>query len=591
MKKKLIFIFISFFLLVLPITVNATTDGFTITKYDVKMIVNENNTLNVTETISVVFDQYGKHGIKRALPTKSTYSRFVNGKNVDITQKVHYSDISVNTDYSTETSDGYKTLKIGSAYETLDINKVYTYVIKYTYDTGDDMIDEYDDLYFNIIGTEWTAKIDEVTFTIVMPKDFETSNEYGSLINFTTGKYGNAYNKGVNYKVDGKTITGYIDEKFDGVDLNEYEGLTIRLELPEGYFVNERKHVDNTLPILVGGILFVIFTGLLGIILFLKYGLRRKKTVVVQYTAPNNWDPALCGYIYDAAPTGNHIVSLITYLAVKGYLKIIDEKGNKFKLQYLKPLNGSEPEYIKTTFKGLFKKADEDGIVTKKDLTNKFYTSLNSAMSQLGKTRKIDHPKRGLSTTFNIFMAIISFGLVVIPIAADLLSYKIHTVYSGLYVLFNIVLIVNILFQLALSIASRKRTDEAEAEYALVAGYREFIDKVDVNKIKTLVEDDPELFYNVLPYAYVFGLTNKWIKKFETIKLEPPKWFEGNMYDINTGMFNYTRMMSSLNAVTASAKTTMSSRPYESSGGSGFGGGGGGGFSGGGGGGGGGSSW
>ena len=98
MKKKLLFVFVSFFLLVLPFSAKATADGFTITKYDVKIIVNENNTLDVTETINVVFDQYGKHGIKRSLPLSSTYRRMVDGREVDIKQRVKYRDISVNED-------------------------------------------------------------------------------------------------------------------------------------------------------------------------------------------------------------------------------------------------------------------------------------------------------------------------------------------------------------------------------------------------------------------------------------------------------------------------------------------------------------
>ena len=77
----------------------------------------------------------------------------------------------------------------------------------------------------------------------------------GTLINFTTGYYGNAYNKGVNYTVDGRQITGYIEEKFDGVALNEREGLTVRIELPNGYFVGARKHVDVTPAVLVIAIL------------------------------------------------------------------------------------------------------------------------------------------------------------------------------------------------------------------------------------------------------------------------------------------------------------------------------------------------
>ena len=53
-KNKLIFLFISFFIfLVFPL--NAHAYGYKIDKYKVDIIVNENNVLNVTETIDANF--------------------------------------------------------------------------------------------------------------------------------------------------------------------------------------------------------------------------------------------------------------------------------------------------------------------------------------------------------------------------------------------------------------------------------------------------------------------------------------------------------------------------------------------------------
>jgi hypothetical protein len=36
---------------------------------------------------------------------------------------------------------------------------------------------------------------------------------------------------------------------------------------------------------------------------------------------------------------------------------------------------------------------------------------------------------------------------------------------------------------------------------------------------------DPEYFYNILPYAYVLEVSDKWIKNFETMALIPPVWY------------------------------------------------------------------
>ena len=593
MKKKLIFVFISFFLLLIPFTAKASSDGYTITKYNVDIVVNENNVFNVTETLDVVYDQYYKHGIIREIPLTDKIHTIVDGKDIVVKQRPKYKNVSVNYDYSKSREDGYLNIKIGKASEYAEVGKTYTYVITYDYDPGDDQIDQYDQIYFNIIGTGWTANIEEVNFAIHMPKDFIIENDEGKLINFTVGYYGNAYNKGVTYEKVGNDIIGSVDKLESGIALYEREGLTVKLELPNGYFVGARKHTDLTLPLLLGSIGLFMLISVRGIIKFLKHGLRRKKISVVRYCAPEGLDPAACGFIYDGYSKADHIVSLIVYLATKGYLKIIDDKGSKFKLQYLKPLDDTEPNYIKTTYNGLFKKADEEGIVTKSQLTNKFYTSLNSAMSQLSRSRTIYDKKRDGVIAYGIFMFILSFFYLILPFAV--FSYKIQTTLKPLYVLSIIVMIINMLICLIIAFASHKRTEEAEEEYADVVGFREFIAKVETDKIETLVEETPDLFYKVLPYAYVFNLTNKWIKKFESIKMSPPDWYEGNIYNTTTGMFDYNKLTSGLTSVTAAAKTTMSSRPYESysggGGGGGFSGGGGGGFSGGGGGGGGGHSW
>ena len=94
---------------------------------------------------------------------------------------------------------------------------------------------------------------------------------------------------------------------------------------------------------------------------------------------------------------------------------------------------------------------------------------------------------------------------------------------------------------------------------------------------------DPTYFYDILPYTYVLGVSDTWIKKFETISLQAPSWYDSpDAFDMITfGAFVNTTMVS--------AQSVMSSSPSSSS--SGGGGSSGGGSSGGGSGGGGGGSW
>jgi uncharacterized membrane protein len=104
------------------------------------------------------------------------------------------------------------------------------------------------------------------------------------------------------------------------------------------------------------------------------------------------------------------------------------------------------------------------------------------------------------------------------------------------------------------------------------------------DRLVALVEQDPKYFYNILPYAWVLNVSDKWAKKFESIAIQPPDWYYGH-----TGIFHPVIFMNDLNHSMNVMQTTMASSPSSSGGGgSGFSGGG---FSGGGGGGGGGGSW
>ena len=55
-------------------------------------------------------------------------------------------------------------------------------------------------------------------------------------------------------------------------------------------------------------------------------------------------------------------------------------------------------------------------------------------------------------------------------------------------------------------------------------GFKNFIELCEVDQIKTFAEENPSYYFDVLPYAYVFNLSNVWIKKFENINLTTPDW-------------------------------------------------------------------
>ena len=129
-----------------------------------------------------------------------------------------------------------------------------------------------------------------------------------------------------------------------------------------------------------------------------------------------------------------------------------------------------------------------------------------------------------------------------------------------------------------------KRTPYGNEILGKLRGFKNFLETAEKDKLETMVMQNPTYFYDILPYTYVLGVSDKWIKKFESISLQAPSWYEG------TDTFDIVSFGSFINSAMSSAESAMSSNPSSESGGS-SGGSSGGGSSGGGSGGGGGSSW
>ena len=125
-----------------------------------------------------------------------------------------------------------------------------------------------------------------------------------------------------------------------------------------------------------------------------------------------------------------------------------------------------------------------------------------------------------------------------------------------------------------------KRTQYGNEMLGKLKGFKNFLETAEKEKLEAMVMQDPTYFYNILPYTYVLDVSDKWIKKFETISMQAPSWYD-SPNDFNISSFN-----SFVNSTMSTAQSTMSSSPSSSSGGSS-----GGGSSGGGSGGGGGGSW
>ena len=620
---------------------------YVLDKYDVNIKVNEDNTFDIVETITAYFNK-PKHGIFRTIPLTNKITRLDGSKS---TNRAKITNLSVNNKYKASRENGNYKIQIGDANKTLTGEQ--TYVIKYKYDLGKDRIKDYDELYYNIIGSEWDTVIGNITFTITMPKDFDSSK-----LGFSSGSTGSTDNTDIEYSVSNNIITG----KYTSI-LGKNEALTIRCELQEGYF---SKAKDTIEPVLYIEFIIPLLFLVVSFYLWCKFGKDDNVIETVEFYPPEGFNSLEVGFLYKGYADNRDVTSLLIYLANKGYIKITETEKKvlffnhkDFKITKLKEYDGNnineelflrglflKKSSIISLFLDKYETTNEDTLneVTSSDLYNSFYITMNKILSNIDNKEnryKIYEKSASNKNIFIILMMMATYLLITIPpimlfgqteiipfatifpvIGFTVLfvfvfgktgtvSKTANNIYTKIFGLiwglgfgggpwfalvlplllqdtnYLLVYIVGLICILGMFLCLKylpKRTKYGNEILGKISGFKNFLETVEKDKLEALVEENPTYFYDILPYTYVLGISDKWIKKFESISIIAPTWYSGN------GDFNLNSFSSFINDTMSSAESSMSSSPSSSSDGS-SGGSSGGGSSGGGSGGGGGGSW
>ena len=229
-------------------------------------------------------------------------------------------------------------------------------------------------------------------------------------------------------------------------------------------------------------------------------------------------------------------------------------------------------------FNGLFSNGARSKVY-KKDLEDSFYNTLN-LIRELHNEPKKRHMVFSLKS---LYMRIAGWVLSALSLFAVLFNFSnlLDSKYKSMFTFIGVCISV---LSFILSFFIRKRTDEGTKMLGRINGFKNFLESAEKEKLEELVNDNPEYFYNILPYAYVLGVSDKWMKKFEGITMEAPHWYYSYYpYSyITFGRFMRNTMSTASNYMVAMPKSSGSVGGFSS---------GGGGFSGGGVGGGGGGSW
>lgn len=585
-----------------------SVNGYKITAYDVHVKVLENSELDITEKISVHFDE-AKHGIYRMIPLINTPSRPDSQSESPPRQKARVTDILV-TDgegrkMPTQMEGTSTELKLVIGDPDCTMTGDQTYVIKYRYNLESDGSSEVDELYYHLIGDQWDTNIGNVSFIVEMPKAFDAKK-----LDFLIGN-GDVGDR-VSYTIQGNTIFGVFTDVLSG-----NQGLTIRIELPEGYF-HDMKEDKGYFWL---GVL-ALFTGL-SLLLYFKYG-RNKRIVVKESAAIPELNPAEAGYILGGDYKQRGRLALLLYWTQKGYLSLTWDNNTRVRLTKLKEADPAMKPYEQLMFNALFKMKDEvmaeelkdQFIGVMKDVENgvssefhaeyRVYTAAGSKVSFLGylfaffSTGIVFFRVMGYTCYSMVdYMAICFFALLIFAMLATPLilvgcfSQKNGGTGSKKGVSSMLILLVLLLVLFAVILhdyamdtvayagilatglcglvgaLSRKRTAKGNAWVSELLGVKSYMEG------KKVLEKDQKVFYALYPYAVTFGVADKWAAAFKDIMLTQPDWVKGRIENVYTTMY-FSSLVNDQLAYYESNMTYYDSSNGGDGGGGGIGGGGGG---------------
>ena len=578
--------------------VAAAQTGESIPSYVVGIRILPDGDLQITERITYDFGSESRHGIFRTIPSRFTYD--------DVDDRVYrIEDVEVSSptapdDVEVAEEGGTTTIRVGDPDQ--EITGQHEYTLRYRVEGALNGFPDHDELYWNAIGDEWQAPIERARVTVEAPADIQRVTCFQGYQG-STETCGRA------------TFEGSIARFAPGRTLQPFEGLTVVVAIPKGAvpepepILVERWSPDRAFS-LNGGTIGAASLVMLVVALSLgrlwwREGRDRRfvgspvdqvmgtpsgesesvpfgegdAEAPVEFAPPDDIRPGQVGTVIDERANVIDVTATIVDLAGRGYLVIheLPHEGFFAKKDWrlVRTELGTDDllPYEELLLEGLFRDGPE---VTVSELKTVFAERLHrveealyqDAMKQQWFRTRPDRMRTRWAAR-GVFLLIAGAALTFV------LARWTHWGIVGLPVIVGGVALA------LLARAMPARTAKGTAIVRRVRGFRRVIATAETHMSRWAEQEN--VFTRFLPYAIVFGLTDKWAKAFQDLGIEPDtaSWY--------VGPHPFTAMVfaDSVDSFSVTTGGTLASTP-SSSGSSGFGGGG---FSGGGGGGGGGGSW
>lgn len=531
---------------------------YVIDSYDVVVKVNEDNSYDVTEKITVHYNENGK-GLIRKIPLKRNLID-IDGNGYK--KRINILKAKIDAKHSITKEDGYYKLKIDE--EVLE--GTHDYVLNYSFSVSKDDSEYSDLLNFDIIDYSWDTVIGGIKFRIDLPKSFDSKKIY-----FLNSRDHLENRETLNYERIGNVIVGTYNDV-----LAPKEGLTLGIELEDGYFLQTKFNAE-----MYTAIMFIVplISMVISFMLWFIYGKDDEVDDAIMAYPPKSLNSLEAGYFYKGYIDKEDVLSLILYLASKGYIKIVeidDSKHKKIKLVKLKDYDGHD-SFERRVMDSLFvrerthilddNKEDIDGVVrsiirilnSPKNRKKIFYEgdsyrkAIICLLMAITTIVLLVTPLYRFGTMNDLFPALlfiglyvpaiyllfsnktsllakIVFGLVVVIQFGTFLTLN-ETIYDSLFVDGNYSrpLIFGIVSLLVMAVCIKempKRTKYGNMIFGKVKGFKRFLESVSKDELDKLIKENPVYIYDMIPYTVTFGITDEWLKNYNDNLPFEPDWFQ-----------------------------------------------------------------
>lgn len=594
--------------------------------------VNKDSTLVVRETIKVICENDKiKHGIYRDFPT--SYDLVINPWLPVLKRNVGFRVVGTTRDGKSEQrhteplSNGVRTY-LGSKDVIIPPGE-HTYTITYETDRQLGFFKDHDELYWNVTGNGWEFPIDmaeaTVKFPVNLPKDKIRVEGYTGLSGSKARNLNATFNaEGMPYFVTTKS-------------LDSYEGLTIVAAFPKGFFPEPTKQMKVRDLIFDNPALFIVVCGLLLLplyyfVVWLFVGKDPLRGVIMPlYAPPDDLSPAAVRYLSKMGFDDKVFVAAIINLAVKGHLKIQENKSNytitKVNASPRDRQLSSEEDRLWNEMpdKVVLGKYEGSSVATmRSNLEETFirrfssYFKVNRGFITPGIAISIvtlvcagimenqdSWPVMIVSLFFvgTCWLTVAMYGIawrmakgkinltvwVVVCIAIALVAgvnimwyYLILLMKDlGFPILFLIVLFLTMATNLVFSNLLKARSSKGRKLMDQIEGFKMYLSAAEQGRIDRTnpPEKTPELFEKYLPYAMALDLEQRWAEQFagvfaregEASSKDSFSWFTGqSMRDFRS--FSSTGFVTTFGSALSNAVSSSATAPGSSSGSSSFGG-------------------